>query len=122
MDRHEYVVQGNLDLVRGNMVRIEDGRGMMVRVTSGSVWITEEGDPRDRFVTAGRYVRIVSSGVTLLSAISRSSIALSSPYEQGFARRIDLVRMGRLARLRARLMRAWKSWFVPGARPTTAAL
>lgn len=122
MDRHEYVVQGNLDLVRGNMVRIEDGRGMMVRVVSGSVWITEEGDPRDRFVTAGRYVRIVSSGVTLLSATSRSSIALSSPYEHGFAKRIDLVRRGRLARLRARLMRAWKSWFVPGARPTTAAL
>jgi hypothetical protein len=95
---------------------------MMVRVTSGSVWITEEGDPRDRFVTAGRYVRIVSSGVTLLSAISRSSIALSSPHEHGFAKRIDLLRAGRLARLRARLMRAWKSWFVPGARPTTAAL
>jgi hypothetical protein len=122
MDRHEYIVQGNLDLVRGNMVRIEDGRGMMVRVVSGSVWITEEGDPRDRFVTAGRYVRIVSSGVTLLSAFSRSSIALTSPYERGFAKRIDLVRVGRLARWRARMMRAWKSWFVPGARPTTAAL
>ena len=32
MHRHEYVVQGNLDLMRGNMVRIEDGRGTMVRV------------------------------------------------------------------------------------------
>lgn len=109
MDRREYVVQGNLDLVRGNMVRIEDGRGMMVRVLSGEVWITEEGDPRDRLVTAGRYVRLVSSGVTLVSALSRSSISLSS-------------RASRRARLRARLMRAWKGWFVPAARPTTAAL
>lgn len=109
MDRHEYAVQGHLDLVRGNMVRIEDGRGMMVRVVSGEVWITEEGDPRDRFVTAGRDVRIVSSGVTLVSALSRSSISVSS-------------RANSLARLRARLMRAWKSWFVPGVRPTTAAL
>lgn len=107
MDRHEYVVQGNLDLVRGNMVRIEDGRGMMVRVTSGSVWITEEGDPRDRFVTAGRYLRIVSSGVTLVSALTRSTISLSSPRRRSFA---------------ARLLKAWASWFVPGARPTTAAL
>jgi hypothetical protein len=122
MDRHEYGVQAHLDLVRGNMVRIKDGRGLMVRVVSGEVWITEEGDPRDRFVTAGRHVRIVSSGVTLVSALSRSSIALSSPYEQGFARRIDLVRASRLARLRAGLMHAWRSWFVPGARPTTAAL
>jgi hypothetical protein len=108
MDRHEYVVQAHLDLVRGNMVRIKDGRGLMVRVVSGEVWITEEGDPRDRFVTAGRHVRIVSSGVTLVSALSRSSISLSS-------------RASRRARLQARLMRAWKSWFVPGARPTTAA-
>ena len=109
MDRHEYVVQAHLDLVRGNMVRIKDGRGLMVRVVSGEVWITEEGDPRDRFVTSGRHVRIVSSGVTLVSALSRSSISLSS-------------RASRRARLQARLMRAWKSWFVPGARPTTAAL
>jgi uncharacterized protein (DUF3084 family) len=109
MDRHEYVVQAHLDLVRGNMVRIKDGRGLMVRVVSGEVWITEEGDPRDRFVTAGRLVRIASSGVTLVSALSRSSISLSSRASRG-------------ARLQARLMRAWKSWFVPAARPTTAAL
>jgi hypothetical protein len=109
MDRHEYIVQAQLDLVRGNMVRIKDGRGLMVRVVSGEVWITEEGDPRDRFVTAGRLVRIASSGVTLVSALRRSSISLSSRASSG-------------ARLHARLMRAWKSWFLPGARPTTAAL
>jgi uncharacterized protein (DUF3084 family) len=109
MNRHEHVVQRNLDLMRGNIVRIEDGRGMMVRVASGEVWITEEGDPRDRFISAGRHVRITSRGVTLISALSRSSISLSE-------------RASRLVRLRARLMRAWKSWFVPGARPTTAAL
>jgi ferric-dicitrate binding protein FerR (iron transport regulator) len=92
---HDYVVQSRLDLVRGNMVRIEDGRGMMVRVASGEVWITEEGDPRDRFVTAGRDVRITSRGVTLVSALSRSAISLSP-------------RAGRLARLRARLMHLLK--------------
>jgi len=122
MERHEYVVQGRLDLVRGNMVRIEDGRGMLVRVTSGGVWITEEGDTRDRFVSAGGRFRVVSSGLTLVSAISRSTIALSSPYEHGFARRIDLVRASWLRRLRARLLKAWKGLYVAGARPTTAAL
>ena len=103
MERHEYVVQGNLELVRGNLVRIEDGRGMLVRVTVGGVWITEEGDPRDRFVTAGGSLRIASSGVTLISAMQRSTIALSSPYEHGFARRIDFARMSWFARLRAQL-------------------
>ena len=86
MERHEYVVQGNLDLASGSLVRIEDGRGMLVRVTRGSVWITEEGDQRDRLVGPGGQFRVVSSGVTLISAVSRSSIALSSPYEHGFAR------------------------------------
>jgi len=121
MERHEYVVQGSLDLGRGSLVRIEDGRGMLVRVASGSVWITEEGDQRDRFVGPGGRFRVVSSGVTLISAISRSTIALSSPYEHGFARRIDLVRATLLARMRARLMKKWKGLYVPGARPTTAA-
>jgi hypothetical protein len=122
MERHEYVVQGNLDLASGNLVRIEDGRGMLVRVTRGSVWITEEGDQRDRLVGPGGQFRVVSSGVTLISAVSRSSIALSSPYEHGFARRIDLVRANLLARMRARLMKRWKGLYVPGARPTTASL
>ena len=99
MEPHEYVVQGRLDLVRGNMVRIEDGRGMLVRVTSGSVWITEEGDPRDRFVSAGGRFRVVSNGVTLVSALSRSTIALSSPYEHAFARSIDLVLASWLERI-----------------------
>ena len=103
MERHEYVVQGSLDLVRGNLVRIEDGRGMLVRVISGSVWITEEGDQRDRFVTAGSHFRIASSGLTLISAISRSTIALSSPYEHGFARSIEFARTGWFSRLRAQL-------------------
>ena len=38
-------------------LRIEDGRGMLVRVTTGGVWITEEGDQRDRFVSTGGALR-----------------------------------------------------------------
>ena len=74
MERHEYVVQAHLDLVRGNMVRIEDGRGLMVRVVSGEVWITEEGDPRDRFVTAGGW----SASSRAASRWSRRSAAARS--------------------------------------------
>jgi hypothetical protein len=78
MERHEYAVQGKLDLARGSLVRIEDGRGTLVRVTSGSVWITEEGDTRDRFVSAGGGFRVESRGLTLVSALSRSTIALEA--------------------------------------------
>jgi uncharacterized protein (DUF3084 family) len=89
------------------LVRIEDGRGTMVRVVSGSVWITEEGDPRDRFMAAGARLAIASDGVTLVSALTPSTISLTARRRRS---------------LGARLMRAWKSWLVPGARPTGAAL
>ncbi len=89
------------------LVRIEDGRGTLVRVASGSVWITQEGDPLDRFVPAGGRFVIANDGVTLVSALTRSTISLSSPRRRSFF---------------ARLLEAWTSWFVPGARPTTAAL
>ena len=89
------------------LVRIEDGRGTLVRVASGSVWVTEEGDPRDRFVSAGDRHLIASEGVTLISALSRSTISLSSPRRRSFA---------------ARLIELWSNWFVPSARPSTEAL
>lgn len=130
----EFVVQGNLPLVRGSMVRIEDGRGMLVYVWSGSLWITQAGDGRDRYVGAGGWLRITTSGLTLISALGRSAIALTSPHDEGYAERIELVRAGagrvetlfaapsRLSALRARLARIWSAWFAPQARPTTAAL
>jgi hypothetical protein len=107
MDRPDDTVQGSLDLARGNLVRIVRGRGMLVRVLSGSVWITEEGDPRDRFMAAGARLAIASNGITLVSALAPTTISLTARRRRNLA---------------ARLVRAWKSWFVPGARPTTAAL
>lgn len=130
----EFVVQGNLPLVRGSMVRIEDGREMLVYVWSGSLWVTQEGDGRDRHVGAGGWLRITTPGLALISALGRSAIALTSPHEEGYAERIELVRAGtgrletlfaapsRLSALRARLVKTWNAWFAPQARPTTAAL
>ncbi|HJT60818.1 MAG TPA: DUF2917 domain-containing protein [Burkholderiales bacterium] len=107
MDRPDDMVQGSLDLARGSLVRIVRGRGMLVRVLSGSVWITEEGDPRDRFIAAGARLAIGSNGITLVSALAPTTISLTAR---------------RRRNLGARLVRAWQSWFVPGARPTTAPL
>ena len=91
-----------MELERGRLVRIEDARGMLVRVASGSVWVTEEGDSRDRIVTAGKRFRIGSGGVTLISAISPSTIALGSRTSQP-----------------SRLLKWWKGMFVAGARLST---
>jgi hypothetical protein len=90
-------------LARGRLLRIENGRGMTVRVSSGSLWITQEGDQRDRHVGPGASFRIDADGLTLISALRRSVISLSAPDEQ-------------------RLTGLWVGWFAPWARPTTAAL
>lgn len=134
MDRHEYLVHGLAPLARGSLMRIEDGRGMLVHVWEGAVWITQEGDRRDYFVPARSSFRVNRPGLTVISAIARSAIALTSPYEHGFTGRIDVVRAGtgniepvfvlpgKFSAFRARLAKCWTGWFAPHARPTTASL
>ena len=117
----EYLVQGNLPLARGSSVRIENGRGMLVYVWSGSVWITQAGDRRDRHVGAGGWFRIEQSGLALITALGRSAVSLTSPSELGFAERIEVVRAGNgsVEVLHAepgwfaRLTRRWEEFFAP---------
>jgi hypothetical protein len=130
----EYLVQGNLALQRGSLLRIEDGRDMLVYVWRGSIWVTQAGDGTDRYVSAGGWLRIGSGGLTLVSALGRAALSLTSPHQEEFAERIELVHArsglvetlfeqpGPLARLRARLVKSWSGWFAPQARPTTAGL
>ena len=103
----EYVLRGNIRLERGGFVRIQGGSGTQVRVDSGEVWITQEGDPRDHLVPAGGRFIVASNRLTLVSALGGSNLEMRTPRKRSYA---------------ARLARAWRSWFVPGARPTTAAL
>ena len=103
----EYVLRGNIRLERGGFVRIQGASGTLVRVNSGAVWITEEGDARDHFVPAGSRFKVASNRLTLVSALGGSNLEMRTPRKRSFA---------------TRLAHAWRSWFVPGARPTTAAL
>jgi DUF2917 family protein len=66
-------------LARGSLMRIEDARGALVHVWEGAAWITQEGDERDYFVPAGKSFRMSRDGLTVISAIRRSAIALTSP-------------------------------------------
>jgi hypothetical protein len=116
----EYLVQGNLPLARGSNVRIENGRGMLVYVWSGSVWITQAGDRRDRHVGAGGWFRIDRGGLALITALGRSAVSLTSPRELGFAERIEVVRAGGAVQVLhaepgwlARLTRRWQELFAP---------
>jgi hypothetical protein len=53
MEPNEYLVHDKLRLARGSLLRIEDGREMLVHARDGCVWITQEGEGRDVLLEAG---------------------------------------------------------------------
>ena len=87
-----YIVKSSLHLGRGSMLRIEDGRDMVLIVRAGALWLTQPGDPRDRYLHTGDWFTISSRGLTLVSALRASSVSLVSPRVSGFAQHIDVVR------------------------------
>ena len=100
-----------MDLARGSMVRIQDSRGALLRVSEGAVWLTQEGDPLDRYLPAGAAFRLDRDGLAVAQATSHTTITLTAA-----------PRSARRAPLATRLRRLWIRLFAPNARPTTAAL
>ena len=137
MSEH-HIVRSSLLLGKGSLLRVADGRDMVLYVRSGAVWVTQENDPRDRYLHAGDWFTVSSAGLTLVSALRASALALASPHDEAVAERIDVLRAstgavepvyapatglaGRLAMLRSRLARTWSGWFAIRSRPTTASL
>jgi hypothetical protein len=134
----EYMVQGSLGLTRGSMLRIEDGRDILLYVWEGEIWLTEERERRDRILKAGDWHRLERKGAAIGYALERSVVTLTSPESAQYARRILLVNAGGaapvelysasrervhwLVQMAARLRRRWAGLFAPYSRPTTASL
>ena len=131
----DYIVQGALNLGRGNMLRIEDGRDILIYVWEGEIWLTEERDRKDRIVRAGEWHRLERQGAAIGYALERSLVTLTAPEPAQYARRIALVKAGsdtpvelysaaqeRAVGFAVRLRRIWAGLFAPHARPTTASL
>ena len=124
----EYVVHGSLGMTRGSVLRIEHGRDMMIYVWEGGLWLTQEGDRRDRWLGAGDCFRVERDGVTLAQATERSTISLTAPRPEGYARRIAVTKAG--TGIQVELYPApekdkpdsWTRLFASYARPTTTAL
>jgi hypothetical protein len=132
---HEYIIHGSLGLTRGSLLRIEDGRGILVYVWEGELWLTEQGERRDRVLRSGEWHRLERDGAAVGYALKRCSITLTAPQPEHYARRVLVARAGSVApvelynsaaargvRVAARLRRLWAGLFAPWARPTTAAL
>ena len=90
----EFVVQGEVQLRRGSLMRVAGGAGLRVYVWRGLLWITEEGDLEDHMVEAGGGFRLARPGTALVGALQASVLSLTSPRASRAAGQIALLRPG----------------------------
>ena len=68
------------------VVRIQDGRGLLLTVKHGSAWVTQAGSIKDVFIGAGESFRLELDGCTLVSAARSAStvvVTLTRPARSG---------------------------------------
>jgi hypothetical protein len=76
----DYVPHGRLAIGSGSTLRVDDGKGMLLYVWQGSVWLTQESDRRDHLVKSGESFRIDRTGTILISSLGQGAvISLTSP-------------------------------------------
>jgi hypothetical protein len=107
----EFTELGSIGLTRGQIARIDNGKGMRLRVEAGSVWITEERSADDVCLKTGEAYRIDNPGKTLISTL-RAPFALVS-LEPVVPVRSTFV---------SRFWSLWESLYADRACPTSAAL
>ena len=75
--RIELKPQGSVHLADGQTLRVLDGAGTTVVCKEGTVWVTEENQPRDVVLEAGACVRLKRAGLTLIQALSPATLSLA---------------------------------------------
>jgi hypothetical protein len=63
-------------LQRGQFLRVVNGAGSTLTAHGGSVWITEQDNPRDVVLRAGHNMTLRRSGVALVEAFEDASLFL----------------------------------------------
>ena len=131
-----YIVHGSTGIPRGGLLVIEHGKGMVIELWDGELWITQAHDRRDHFIGAGASFRLEREGRVLVSALRPSRITLSAPVPAYYARRIVLIhagaprvlyersreRAGWLTGIGHRLARFWSNSYASYFNATAAAL
>ncbi len=115
----KYVMQDPIGMARGSTLRIDDGRGMLVCVREGELWLTQDGSQKDHVMRAGEEFRLDRDGAAVAYSLRRTVVALSAAKPEQYARRIALTRAG--SATPAVLYEAPRRWSLfPGWRPTVA--
>ena len=66
-------------LAKRTVHRIENGKGAEVFCLKGTVWLTQEGDPRDVILGAGQSFLLDRKGVAVAYALKDAAIAVGVP-------------------------------------------
>ncbi len=61
-------------LAKGEILRVDSALGQSVAVVRGMVWVTQEGDPRDTFLSDGESFVFNHRGTALTQAITDTSL------------------------------------------------
>ena len=64
------------DLASGELVRLDGARGTTLRVTRGTLWLTQERDTRDIVLAAGDSYTIDRGGLTLVEAQEGTTVCV----------------------------------------------
>ena len=63
-------------LETGEVLSLDDARGLRIRPKAGTVWVTEEGDLNDHIIGPGDSLVIAHDGRTVVQAMAHSWIAI----------------------------------------------
>lgn len=66
------LILGTRALVKGRIRRVREARGKRVECISGSLWVTQDGDPRDVLLETGEAFEFDRAGDALVSALADS--------------------------------------------------
>ena len=104
----------DLAMPKGSMLKIEDGRGVVIEVKRGMLWLTQEGDTRDRYIGAGDWLRLDGDGLAIANALKRTLVCIAAAEGAG-GRAPVLVRdaAGRNVVVREPLLARLKRMFQP---------
>lgn len=65
-----------LDLRSGDLLEVNDARGTTLRVTRGTLWVTQERDSRDLVLSAGDTWTVEQHGVTIGEARGDAAVVV----------------------------------------------
>ena len=76
------LTQANFALDARRMMALTKAQGAEVKVLTGRVWLTTDGDLRDFFLVPGDAHRIARDGLTIINAFEPSVVHVEPPQAQ----------------------------------------